>query len=141
MQVNTGRTTQYNGALAGAGAAAVAVVAGAVFAGVLVMVVWSHIAGQVSVAVQVVVWAAVACVVAVAGAVVVSVCAWACHRVRNPEVLVSRRAVRAEARAEVLAETLAARELPAPAPVAELPAGPLWRPGPYAVPEHADLEE
>jgi hypothetical protein len=56
MQVNTGRDqTHHHGILAGLGAGAAAVLAAVLFAGIMMLAVWRHIAGQVSAAVQVIV--------------------------------------------------------------------------------------
>ena len=129
MQVNTGRDqTHHHGPLAGVGAGAAAVLAGCAFGGVLVLVVWRHVAGQVSVAVQVIVWALTAAVVGAVAAALVYAFLFIRHRALHPETL-----ARAAVRAEVL-EPPAAREIP-PAAVAELPAGPLWRLNPHATPQ------
>ena len=136
MQVNTGRDQiHHHGIMAGLGAGAAAVVAGVVFAGALVLAVWRHIAGQLSVAVQVIVWTIVAAVVAAVATGMVWAFLWLRHRVLHPEAL-ARTAVRAEV---IDQPQPAAREIPAPAPVAELPAGSLWRINPHAtIPEPHD---
>ena len=130
MQVNTGRDqTHHHGALAGLGAGAAAVLAAMALCAVLVLAVWHHIAGQLSVAVQVIVWALTAAVVAVVAAGMVYAVLFLRHRVLHPETL-ARTTVRAEAIGPP-----APPEIPPPAPVAELPAGPLWRINPYATRE------
>lgn len=128
MQVNAGRDqVHHHGALAGLGAAAAAVIAGVVFAGVLVLAVWHHIAGQVSTAVQVIVWAFTAAVVAAAGLAVVFAFAWVRHRVLHPETLVRQPPVTAEVLQAAAPQP--ALELPPPVPAGELEPGrpQLWR--------------
>lgn len=128
MQVNAGRDqVHHHGPLSGLGAGAAAVVAGVVFAAVLVLAVWRHVAGQLSVAVQVIVWALTAAIVATVTAGIVYAFLFLRHRIRNPEAL-----ARPAVRAEVIGQS-PAREIPPAAPVAELPAGPLWRLNPRAM--------
>ena len=122
MQVNTGRDqVHHHGVLAGLGAGAAAVLAGLLAGGVLVLVVWRHVAGQVSVAVAVIVWALTAAVVAAVLAGIVYAFLFIRHRALHPETL-----ARTTVRAEVIGP---------PAAAAELPAGPLWRINPRATPE------
>ena len=128
MRVNTRRgQVHYNGIFAGLGAATAAVL----LIPVLVFAVWRHVAGQMSVAVQVIVWALTAAVVATAAAWIVYAFLLVRHRALHPETL-ARPAVRAEVLDPVRAEVLD------PAVVARLPAGPLWRiratPEPHAIP-------
>ena len=136
MQVNAGRgQVHHHGVLAGLGAGAAAVLAGVLAGGVLVLVVWRHVAGQVSVAVAVIVWALTAAVVGAVAAALVYAFLFVRHRALHPETL-----ARPVVRAEVLAPPApASREIPA-AVVAELPAGRLWRINPRATPEPADKE-
>jgi len=130
MQVNTGRDqTHHHGLLAGLGAGAAAVLAAMALCAVLVLAVWHHIAGQLSVAVQVIVWTLTAAVVAAVAAGMVYAVLFLRHRALHPETL-----ARATVRAEVL-DPPTAQEIPPAAPVAELPAGPLWRINPRATPE------
>jgi hypothetical protein len=131
MQVNTGRDqTHHHGLLAGLGAGTAAVVTGGLLAAVFVFAVWHHIAGQVSAAAAVVVWALTAAVVAAVAAGMAYAFLFIRHRVLHPEAL-----TRATVRAEVLGPPPAPAEIPAAAPVAELPAGPLWRLSPRAMHE------
>ena len=131
MQVNAGRDqVHHHGVLAGLGAGAAAVLAGVLAGGVLVLVVWRHVAGQVSVAVAVIVWALTAAVVAAVLAGIVYAFLFIRHRALHPETL-----ARTTVRAEVIGPPAAAPlEIP-PAAAAELPAGPLWRINPRATPE------
>ena len=105
--------THHHGLLAGVSAGAMAVLL--VFG--LVYLAWHRIAGAVGDAVIVIVWAAVAAVITGALASALYAVLWLRHRIRHPEVL-SRQPVRATA--EVPDGTPAA--VPAPQPVAELPA-------------------
>ena len=132
MQVNTGRDqVHHHGVLAGLGGGAAAVLAGLLAGGVLVLVVWRHVAGQVSVAVAVIVWALTAAVVGAVLAALVYAFLFIRHRALHPETL-----ARATVRAEVIDPPVAAaREIPPASPVAELPAGPLWQINPRATPQ------
>jgi MFS superfamily sulfate permease-like transporter len=82
----------------------------------------------VSVAVAVVVWALTAAVVAAVAAGIAYAFLFLRHRIRNPEAL-----ARTAVHAEVIDPPPAALEIPPAAPVAELPAGPLWRLNPRAM--------
>lgn len=106
-----GRHTHHHGILAGASAGAIAVL----MAFGLVLLAWHRVSGAVGEAVIVIVWAVAAVVVAVACLSGVYAVLWLLHRIRHPEVL-SRQPVRAEIVSEAPAE------IPAPQPVAELPA-------------------
>lgn len=105
-------TTHHHGILAGVSAAAMAVIA----AFGLVLLAWHRIAGAVGAAVTVIVWAVAAAVIGavIAGAVLVFL--HLRHRVQHPETL-----ARQPVRAEVLDPL--PQQIPAPEPVAELPAG------------------
>jgi len=136
MQLNMGGSDQvhHHGLLSGLGAGAAAVIACCVF----VFAVWHRVAGQVSVAVSVIVWAVTAAVVVAVLAGSAYAFLFLRHRILNPETL-----ARAAVRAEVLGPPAPAapQELPAPAPVAELPAGPLWRINPHATYDPADTSK
>ena len=106
-----GRHTHHHGILAGASAGAVAVL----MAFGLVLLAWHAVSGAVGEAVIVIVWAVTAVVIVVALASGGYALLWLRHRIRHPEVL-SRQPVRAEVVTEAPAE------IPAPQPVAELPA-------------------
>jgi hypothetical protein len=121
-------STHHHGILAGLGAGTAAVI----LAGVLVLAVWRNIAGQASVAVEVIVWALTAAVVGAVAAGFAFAFLWIRHRARHPETL-----TRATVRAEVTGPA-AAREIPAAAPVAELAPGPAWRLNSHVVRDHAD---
>ena len=112
----TGDHTHHHGLLAGLGAGTAAVLVCAVF----VLSVWHRVSGTVAEAVTVIVWALVAAVLAAAAYVLWFLFLRARHHLAHPETL-TRHAVRAE----VIPPALPAAEapaLPAPPPVAELPA-------------------
>jgi MFS superfamily sulfate permease-like transporter len=134
VQVNAGRDqTHHHGVLSGLGAGAAAVLAGVLFAAVLVLAVWHHVAGQLSAAVQVIVWTLTAAVVTAVAAGMVYAFLFLRHRALHPETL-----ARPVVRAEVI-EQDKPPEIPPATPVAELPAGPLWRVNPRAtIPEPDD---
>lgn len=122
--------THHHGILAGLGAGTAAVM----LAGVLVLAVWRNIAGQASVAVEVIVWALTAAVVGAVAAGFAFAFLWIRHRARHPETL-----TRATARAEVTGPP-SAREIPPPPAVAELTAGPAWRFSARAIHDPAERE-
>jgi type VI protein secretion system component VasK len=82
--------THHHGPLAGLGAGAAAVL----FAVVVLLLAWHRVSGQVSMAITVLVWGLVL-------AVLFFVFLWLRHRVRHPETLAPRHAVRAEVPAAV----------------------------------------
>jgi hypothetical protein len=132
MQVNTGRDqTHHHGIAAGLGAGAAAVLAAALLCAVLVFAVWRHVAGQAAAAVAVVMWTCTAAFVLLAGLGVVLAFLFVRHRALHPETL-ARTTIRAEVST---VDTSVPREIPPAPPVAELPAGPLWRLNPRAAPE------
>lgn len=104
--------SHHHSLLAGVSAGAMAVLV----AFGLLLLAWHRIAGAVGEAVIVIVWAVAA--VVVAGAVTVSVYAvlWLRHRLRHPEVLTGRQAIRAEAVNEAVVPQ--AIEAPATSPAA-----------------------
>jgi hypothetical protein len=123
-------TTHHHGILAGLGAGTAAVI----LAGVLVLAVWHQVAGQASVAVEVIVWALTAAVVGLVAAGFAFVFLWIRHRALHPETL-----TRTAARAEVI-DPSAIREIPSPPAAGELTAGPAWRFSARAVHDPAERE-
>ena len=123
--------THHHGILAGLGAGTAAVL----LAGVLVLAVWRHIAGQASLAVEVIVWALTAAVVGAVTAAFAFTFLWLRHRVLHPEAL-----ARPTVRAEVIRPPLTAREIPPSPAAAELPPAPLWRFSPQSAADHAEKE-
>ena len=110
------RHVHHHGMLAGLGAGTAAVLVCAVF----VLSVWHRVSGTVAQAMTVIVWALVAVVLVAAAFAVAYLGLRLRHHVIHPETL-TRHAVRAE----VVPPALPAAEapaLPAPPPVAELPA-------------------
>ena len=86
------RGTHHHGPLAGVSAGAAAVL----FATVVLLLAWHRVAAQVSTGVTVLVYVAVTAVCALLLAVLVYAFLWLRHRVRHPETLAGRQAVRAE---------------------------------------------
>ena len=86
------RGTHHHGPLAGVSAGAAAVL----FATVVLLLAWHRVAAQVSTGITVLVYVAVTAVCALLLAVLVYAFLWLRHRVRHPETLAGRQAVRAE---------------------------------------------
>ena len=84
--------THHHGPLAGLGAGAAAVL----FAFGVLALAWHRIAGQVSIGITVLVYVVIAAVCALVLAALFYVGLWLRHRVRNPELLAGRHAIRAE---------------------------------------------
>ena len=117
MPLITGdRHTHHHGMLAGLTAGTAAVLVCAVF----VLSVWHRVSGTVATAVTVLVWALVAAVLAAAVYAVAYLGLRLRHHAAHPETLI-RHAVRAEVVPPAL-PAAGAPALPAPSPVAELPA-------------------
>ena len=90
------RGTHHHGPLAGVSAGAAAVL----FATVVLLLAWHRVAAQVSTGITVLVYVAVTAVCALLLAVLVYAFLWLRHRVRHPETLAGRQAVRAEVMGE-----------------------------------------
>jgi hypothetical protein len=84
--------THHHGPLAGLGAGAAAVL----FAFGVLALAWHRVAGQVAAGITVLVYVVITAVCGLALSALVYVVLWLRHRVRHPETLASRHAVRAE---------------------------------------------
>lgn len=114
MDRYTGDVTHHRGLLAGLGAGAVAVLAGAAF----LATVWRRVSGQVAVVLDVIVWAFAAVVIGGAAFVLGFLFLRFMHHLRHPETL-----TRHTVRAEVIPPGLPVTEAPAvqaPAPLAAI---------------------
>jgi HAMP domain-containing protein len=110
-------STHHHGILAGVSAGTAAVLVG----GACLVAVWHRVAGPVGQALVVIVLAATAAVILAVIAAAFYAVLWLRHRVRNPELLAGRHAVRAEAvtaRPEAPGLAWTAREIPADGPAA-----------------------
>jgi hypothetical protein len=112
MDRYTGDHTHHRGLFAGLSAATAAVLVAAAF----IASVWHRVSGTVAEALDVIVWALVAAVLAAAAYVLWFLFLRARHHLAHPETL-----TRQSARAEVIPPPAAAG-IPAPAPLAALPA-------------------
>ena len=84
--------THHHGPLAGVSAGAAAVL----FAFAVLALAWHRVAGQVSIGITVLVYVVITAVCGLALAALFYAVLWLRHRVRHPEILAGRQAVRAE---------------------------------------------